>query len=468
MRIYKLKKAPETAAKLATVLDISVEAIVEPNGVDVAFFRPYSTPAPAASLVPPAVIVKGLFTGRLPDDPAGTEFAASPSFVLMRQFVNKNQSPGAPEEVSTFVRMDRFVDGLRVFGTGSLAIAEVRGSEIVGTVSRWDRAVPFLMKPTLELNESRIKNEFASKVGGFTGTAVVEPDSPELVYVGDRQFLEPAYRVLYRIPRHLLPDGTIVPDDFGVLYVPATEPMPRPSEPVELFNPIQCPDAVAGVQGIPLDLYAMFDFSFDWAGSARAFRKSMTNQSGITGRRFCYLESRMLGTDKKYFLNSIPVAHLETHGLPGFVLTAEDDGVKLAQTGGYGVDEEQGQLRLLVLHSCEVIESHCDNPNWYQTWFAVFRGLHTAVGYRTKALMDGVPAAFGVHVVSGRPILRSWIAEVAAVPDYRKGHVVESTGGPKPLGRPAAVTVCKHDHDTLHELADLSNPQCLVSYWLKN
>jgi hypothetical protein len=318
------------------------------------------------------------------------------------------------------------------------------------------------------LNETRIKNEFASKLEGFTGTAMVEPDSPELVYVGDRQFLEPAYRIVYRIPRQLLPDGTVVPADSGVLYVPATVPMPRTSEPAELFNPIQCPDAVAGVQGIPLDLYAMFDSSFDWAGSARAFRKSMTDQSGITGRRFCYLESRMLGTDKKFFLNSIPVAHVETHGLPGFLLTSQNAGVKLAQTGGYGVDEEQGQLRLLVLHSCEVIQSHDDNANWYQTWFAVFRGLHTVVGYRTKALMDGVPAAFGVHVVSGRPILRSWIAEVAAVPDYLKGQLVDSTGGAKPLGRPAAVTVCTHDQDTRTELVDISNPPCLVNYWLKN
>lgn len=465
MRIFRLKKARKIAGKIANALDTSVISVRENDGPDVAFFRPYGPVPP--SIPSPQVVAKQFFTGRLPDDPEGMQFVASPPFPLMRQIVRKNQTPSDPEEVSTLVRMDRFVDGLRVFGAGSLAVAEVRGESVIGAVVRWDRAVLQGTRPTIALTRQRIRQRFQARYPSFTGVAELVTDSAELVYVGDRQFLEPAYRVLFRIHRPPLPDGTVVPEDHGVLYVPATVPMPRADVPVDVSNPSTCANQVGAVQGMPLDLYAMFEFSFDWAGSARGFRKPMTANTGYTGRRFCYLEPRMLYADKNLFVNSVPIAHIETHGTPGFLFTAADEGVKLAEAGGYGGDE-QGMLQLLVLHSCEVVASHDDNEFWYDTWFAIFHGLHTVVGYRTKALMDGVPAAFGQHVASKRPILRSWIAEVTLVPEYGQGGTVSSTGGAKPLGRPAAITVCDHDADTIEGLANLSSPQCLVSYWLKN
>jgi hypothetical protein len=466
MKVYRLEPDSDLPAKLASALDVDVGKIVESDGVNVAFFRPYSAVEPTSTVLP-SDRVKALFSGRLPEEPEGLAFAPSAPFNLRRQEVNRDQPARDPEEVSAFVRMDRFVGGLRVDGTGSVAIAEVRGSSITGVVTRWDKATPFpAPRPTIALSEARIREAFAAAYKNFAGFAEVVPDSPELVYVGDRKFLEPAYRLFIQIRHGELVDGMQVPDDLGTLYVPATSPMPREPGPVEQSNPGTCLNDVDSVSGIPFDLYAMFDFSADWAGSARAFRKSLHSDPAYIGRRFCYLESRTLKEDKNLFFNSVPIVHVETHGVPGYLLTANNAGVELATTGGFGVDVENGKLKLLVLHSCEVIQSFDDNNRWFETWFAVFRGLHTVVGYRTKALMDDVPAAFALHVANGRPILRSWIAEVAAFPKYAQGTVISTGDRAKPLGRPAAVTVCHHDDDTKAELADLPSPSCLVNYWL--
>jgi hypothetical protein len=470
MTVFELKPSQQIPAAIATAFSVDEKEVREGTNGDVAYFRPLRATGPIAGpTFSPSVIAADFFSALLQNPP---DFDAVPSagFRVMRHRVRKNETPGAPEEVSTLVRVDRYVKRMRVFGEGSQAVAEVGGSNVTGVVVRWDLASPVGERPTIRLTRARIEDAFERQYGR-SADGVVVPDSPELVYLGDRQFLEPMYRVLIQISQSKPAGGfEAVPDDLAVLYIPATTPRPRQPIPSDRSAPVECTDAIGAAPTgiIPLDLYTLTGSLFDWAGSARAFRTAILANNLYAGRRFCLLEPRMLeNSDKNIFLNSVPIALVETHGLPGWLYTSQEDGVLLEAAGGYGTDGG-GSLRLLVLHSCEVVSSYEDNTAWSNRWFKVFAGLHTVLGYRTPALADGVPAKFATHAATGEPLIRSWLAEVALYPGYSAGNTVMATGGSKPLGRASAVTVCDEDDRNLETLADLRDPQCLVNYWLAN
>ena len=470
MQVYKMKPNLPKAVK---ELRIPPDALQQGSTGDIAFFRPYAE-ALAPSDRSAVDAATDFFKERLAVGDGVVAVAAEP-LILMRQEVNKNETPGGAKEVSAFVRMDRFVEGRRVFGSGSTAIAEVRNGTVEGAIIRWDHATPagaplFTRRLTPQLIQQKFAQDFPESIG----PAIAVTDSPELVYVSDRQFLEPAYRVMVRL-RNPDADAKKVPDDHVVLYVPATDLMPREKESINELVPLDCADEVAEPEpGLPFDMYVLSDsLPFEWATSARRFRRSLTKNAQFVNRRFCRVQPDVLDASKNLYVNSVPISLVETHGSPGFLFTDDDEGVCMEDVGGYGTGGS-GRLQLLTLHSCEVVHSRDDDSRWFNAWFRIFAGLHTVVGYRTKALPENVPELFALDVaVSKLPIIRSWIAEVAAHPEYSKGTKVVSSGGlKKPLGRPAAITVCGNNNDEhdrkIEDLADMPDPTCLVNYWLKD
>ncbi|UCH97229.1 MAG: hypothetical protein JSV88_10365 [Candidatus Aminicenantes bacterium] len=96
-----------------------------------------------------------------------------------------------------------------------------------------------------------------------------------------------------------------------------------------------------------------------------------------------------------YFVDNMDFAYYCGHGAPWFIMTYFG-GINLATAGssahrGYG----DRDLEFITFHSCSVIPSPLETPNWWQPWVReptdIFDGLHQAIGFRTPAWVASAP-----------------------------------------------------------------------------
>jgi hypothetical protein len=396
-----------------------------------------------------------------------TGFVAGAVIKMAHQRVLRDQPAGDIVEDASIVRMDRAIGEYRVFGTGSAAVAEIRNGRVAGVVIRWDAPQPVGLVSTSQIDHDFLRARLSDIFNAMDADVLVT-QSPEVAYYDDRQTLSPVYRVLVEIHR-----GKNIPVDDLVVYIPAVSGVgPPPFLTEGQISTCQASDltGAAGSLGVLIDRYALLADQGMWVLSAREFGASVATNGSLTPQLFCYVAATQFGTEKGRFINSANIALVESHGIPReiYVDLLNDQRFALEKGGGYGIDTG-GALRLLILHSCEVIEAADDCDTWYDPWWTIFAGLQTAVGFRTKMLIpDHVPAAYGRHLAADDDLIRSWLAEVVAVRDYGLGTMTDATGGPKPLGRAAAVSVCSAALRTTTQLSDVSSPDCLVNYWLRN
>jgi len=196
---------------------------------------------------------------------------------------------------------------------------------------------------------------------------------------------------------------------------------------------------------------------------------------------------------------------VEAHGDWWFFTTYQDwgDGVNLdtnpAPGGGYG-QVNHGKLNHFILHGCEIVpsaaEAPCpagmpttDNRPWYDPWFRIFQGVHTAVGYRTiMYINDSVGGPFGKALRNSQPVITAWSHALLTAGDYQsKPRTIahcganpakklepgdpcpsNSTPGCLVMGEPSAVTVCGHSDDTIFNQSSIPAASCLTNYWWWN
>lgn len=96
-----------------------------------------------------------------------------------------------------------------------------------------------------------------------------------------------------------------------------------------------------------------------------------------------------------FFVDNMDFAYYCGHGAPWFIMTYFGN-INLATAGntnnlGYG----DRDLEYIAFHSCEVVPSPIDTPNWWQSWVTeptdIFDGLHQAIGFRTPAFVATAP-----------------------------------------------------------------------------
>ncbi|HEX6642025.1 MAG TPA: DUF6345 domain-containing protein [Thermoanaerobaculia bacterium] len=390
--------------------------------------------------------------------PGVTTAGLGAQFTVARQEARRDGNFGEITEETTWVRVDRSISGRRIYGPGSAAVAEVKRGRVIATVLRWDRAENQIASVFVQpLNDTILRSRVESEFSDPDEKIIEVLSTPELVYYDDRHTLTPVYRVVVSVNHR---DGA--PADRMAILFPA-DGSAKPVPPSAGALPDECKQPLeVNPAGIRVDRYVLKGDDNLWLANALAFNSKLSMNPGTLAlRRFCYLKARMLAAKKAEFIDSSHIALIESHGLPGEVAVGGAAGwVSLDGVGGFG--SQTDSLRLLILHSCQVIQTGDDNrKGWAARWFKVFDGLHTVLGYRTTMeINDGVSAAFATHLGNDKPLIRSWFAEVVAAYD--------TASAANKSGRAAAITSCGEGNAKRSDLKRMLAPPCLVSFWLRD
>jgi hypothetical protein len=350
---------------------------------------------------------------------------------------------------SVIVPALRTIQGIPVLGRDSVAVVEVRNGHPVGALIRWRRSISTPHQKVLSITSSSLETAVANALSlDLTSSdlpTVTVTSSPSVVYVDDGTRLEPTYRI----------SGTI---DLGT-HVETFEIFSPGDPDSNLTGAADC--EISDVQSaMKVETYAYSGDGYAWMKNARMVNLAFQAISHLDVRRTCAIEDAYLKKKKAEYIDAAEFAIVESHGAPGSVLTENGVLTALRGVGGYG-HLVGGALRLLLLHSCLVVESPRENCEaWQEPWFGLFAGLHTVLGFRTDIeYTDGVSAAFARSLKPDADLIRNWMLEAT-------GHYSRTNPA---LGKASAVTSCDHQRESLANILSESTPvpECLVIYWLE-
>ncbi|HKC23460.1 MAG TPA: DUF6345 domain-containing protein, partial [Thermoanaerobaculia bacterium] len=209
-----------------------------------------------------------------------------------------------------------------------------------------------------------------------------------------------------------------------------------------------------------------------WVNSANGFWNGL-QASGyggyFTNSQYYWAYPYEFTSSKNSYVNAVNVAEIEVHGDWWLYTTYQNwgDVVSLDNIPSPGLGAAAGgKCAYWVIHSCEVVPSVPDVATWPAKWWHIFGGLHSVLGYRTIMYIDdGATYPFGIHMGWGCNLTSSWLQDVAASSLYwgSPGQVMHGTW--KPYGRPATISVCGHEADSVYNLAALPAAGCLTNYW---
>ncbi len=168
-----------------------------------------------------------------------------------------------------------------------------------------------------------------------------------------------------------------------------------------------------------------------------------------------------------YFPGSVNMALIEGHGLPWWISTEKNccDVINLTAITGFGGFHTPGELTDYVIwQSCSVVPAPGDpyGGNYaspaspFDVWFTIFQGLRGTYGYRTEMnIWNGVGKAFGLDTGFGAPNLSAWFTEC-------NNNVFHHNGG---WNYGSAVVVSGQEGDTLYDTCPLPPPGSLTIWW---
>jgi hypothetical protein len=391
-----------------------------------------------------------------------------------------------PAEYLSFVRFERRVGGLPVFGPGSKAMIGVAADGSIHSFShRWRRASgseKIAVHSRKEVGRKILEQLLPSAEANH-----IEVNKVTVGYYDSGHVLQPVYRFEATVNS---PDAKLVANRHLLGYVSigdAPEPLPvlgvqrgtSPAEPLARSQHDKISARTLG-GGPRVGRYVVRNDSPDWVSSANDFMASLELAQALFGgiqftdSQYYWAEPWEFLGDKNAFVNDVQIALNEVHGNWGLFSTRDnhDDIVRLADVpaGGYG-NGGGGTLAFWILHSCEIIPTQTDEPTSFDVWWNLFDGLHAAVGYRTEMwIADGVTGPFGFAIGLGAPVVSAWISEVVGNSSYNPDttycdgnrHITE------PMGRPSAIAVCGHSDDSAADVAALSAATCLTEWWIGN
>jgi len=391
-----------------------------------------------------------------------------------------------PAEYLSFVRFERRIAGLPVFGPGSTAMIGVAADGSVHAFAhRWRKASG--SEKMVAHSREKIGIAILEQLRPSAEVNHVSVDKVTVCYYDSGDVLQPVYRFEATVSspdsqlvanRHLLGYVSIgdAPESLPVLGVQRGD---SPAEP-----PARRQHAKTSAQALSGDprigRYVVRNDSPDWVSSANDFMASLEFAQALFGviqftdSQYYWAEPWEFLSDKNAFVNHVQIALNEVHGNWGLFSTRDnhDDIVRLSDVpaGGYG-SGGGGTLAFWILHSCEVIPTQTDESTSFDVWWNLFDGLHAAVGYRTEMwIADGVMGPFGFAIGLGAPVVPAWISEVVGNSSYNPDatYLDGNRGITEPMGRPSAIAVCGHGDDTAADVAPLSAATCLTEWWIGN
>lgn len=412
-----------------------------------------------SSVATPASVIR-FFDRVLPQDATEYEIAAISLWRQVANLANGKPVPTNAELVGKYYRAERFVrldeTRYRVAGAGSRAVLFVGNDKPESSIVEWNQAVAEKPVPILAYNDSRILSALGLR--RLSGLGLSINYKPELVYFDTRTELLPAYRFVS-------PGTGQTGKHEDVQFVTAFEPVRVLGKDIAAETPPQlCKDDSVLPTGVTFDRYVISGDMIHgpkWLANASAFGSVLATD--FVRRRFCNAKDEHFDSKRILYADGASITLVEAHGSAGEIYTdANSSALSLGDINGFGsgVQPTDG-LRLLILHSCNVLEPPL-NTEWYDIAFKLFQGIHTVVGFRTDMLIaDGVSVSFAEDVVTNMPLLPAWLARAAAVPEYS----ARAKPGELPLGRAAAIAPCDGADITVTTLVRVPMPQCLVMYW---
>jgi hypothetical protein len=404
-------------------------------------------------------------------------------------------TPGAvalpASHVLSYVRFQRQVGGLRIYGPGTRAMIGVGSDANIHALShRWKKALTTSEK-VKPAGTGVIAEAILSQLEPSAKTADVRVDRVRLCYYDSgQQFIQPAYRfeatILSpnRAARKQLPANRHI---FG--YVPigiGPEPIPtlgtrKGKAPVAAKSDRRATPAPKALEpGDPtVGRYVVRNDSDEWYISADEFMDSLNNASAwgggipFTDSQYFWAEPRLFTTEKDWFVNSVQLALTEVHGNYWYFTTRDnaDDGVSLSSIPASGYGGTTQALAYWILHSCEVIPTQTDESTSFDVWWNIFNGLHAAVGYRTEMWIDDdVMGPFGFAIGVGAPFVPAWLNEVVSNDSYDDGDTYfdGNRNMTEPMGRASAIAVTGHGNDPVNDVTALGRAQSLTEWWFDN
>ena len=428
-----------------------------------------------------------------------TKVVALAPMTLVASNHSRHGEAAPPKECLSYVRIERQVNGLPVFGPGTRAMfAIAHDSSIRAFAHRWRNAAPS-GEAVAPHSREEIAKAILAQLAAFSKTADVMVDKVSVGYYdGGARYLQPVYRFqatitshdreLHAAKRHVFGHVSIghAPEELPVL---GKRHGPVPHEPAKHAPYEHAATPAHALQGaLRVGRYVVREDSQGWVDSANSFFSLLQASEAVApllGRQpipfanaqYYWAEPRLFLDEKDSFVNSVHIALTEVHGNWGLFSTRDnhDDLVRLRDipSTGYG-GSGGGSLAYWILHSCEVIPTQTDESTSFDVWWNVFNGLHAVLGYRTEMWIgDGVTSPFALAIGLGAPMVPAWLQAVVSDDSYGADDAtyLDDNFNPKkiePMGRASAVAVCGHGDDTATDVEPLGRATCLTEWWFNN
>jgi hypothetical protein len=385
----------------------------------------------------------------------------------------------AAEPVLMYVSARRRIQGYRVDGPGSRASVMVGPDQIEhGFTRSWKRAGRGrdLGSPDAQEVSAQIERQLLA----VKSKSRIHVQQIEVAYYdGNQKLLQPVYRFVAEFNRE---PGSVGVTEHVVGYVPFAsldEPVPQLGH--EKF-PEPAPGYTAPVGATQAEIkvgrYIARNDHKGWITDATSFWSSIDTSAG----RLRFANAQVLAARPELFtirshdfVDSVDIALVEAHGAPWEFATESNccDRVQIGGEGfpssGYG-PVSNGRLKHWILHSCEVVPSPAETPEWANRWWGVFKnGLYTVLGYRTPMFInDGAGAAIGRRIGLGEPIVSAWLTAVGTLNVYGLNASARfRCDGREPMGLPSAIAACGAFGARAGETVQVI-PDCLDAFWIED
>jgi len=419
---------------------------------------------------------------------------------------HNNTTPTSPKQYLAHVQIQRNVTvSNRIYpvcGPGSTAsFGFAADGKVHSLAYQWKPAK--LSGRTLQASPAvSIYQNILKQLESQAPTASVTVDSVDVCfYDSGVDYIQPVYRFTGSVFGG--PDNSTKPLTAGIVgYIPIADSSPEAIP--DLNNPAQRPapsSASSSNSSDPIqkrgpqikigryidrnDTSQWYINSWNFLDALRASQDTVFNFNPVDfiDSQYLYITPAEVTTDKEYYINSVHIADIETHGGWNEFTTFERSPdypyiVHLSDipSSGYGPGAG-GSLAYWILHSCEVIPTPEDFPNQplstaFAPWWPIFNGLHAVVGYRTEmTIADSVMPEFGSAIGAGAGFVSSWLMTVSNDRADYVPPVIDFdnfAGFDQPRGRAAAVAVCGHEDDVATDVENLGRPDCLTMWWYEN
>lgn len=410
-----------------------------------------------------------------------TRFAlGNPTSVYGATMEHRQGASAVSKLYMVYVPLRRFVKSYPVYGLGSRTfVAFDAEGNVRGFMRRWKLAsAGGKLAATARVDE--VRRSIVAQLQPLAGNSEVVVRGVKLGYYdGNEDYLQPVYRFTARI-HHLgnqPPAARRGADGLVIGYTPVgklLEPLPvlgkRPG-PSPALPKVRPPSGVRKPGDPTVGRYVVRNDDDDWVDDANEFMDGLNSIPVFDDSQYFWAEPFEFIGDQSDFINKVELALNEVHGnWWGFSTTGNSgDWVDMTTipAPGYG-SAAGGSLAYWVIHSCEVLPSPDDTPNWADPWWNIFGGLHSVVSYRTIMWIDDdVGGPYGHSIAWLAPVVSGWLNEVAGADAYDDGDTDKTHNGrDEPMGRASTISACGTEDESVY-WSGLHIPAatCLSIYW---